>query len=121
MRRNNLIVLIAVLVALVCVLGLTACKSQPKGLVGTWSVSMGSAGSGSGLTWQFSPDGKFTQGGGTQSVPGTYSLSGDTLTLITTVNGNTATSPMTIKWVTNDQFTAVIGGMGGTLTVTRQK
>jgi len=114
---------IGLFVALVCLLGLTACKSQSSSLVGTWSVSMGNQASAGGPSWQFSKDGKMTQtGGSTQEVTGSYSLSGNTLKLTTTVNGNTVPTTMTIQWVSNNEFKGVISGMGSTpLTFTRQQ
>lgn len=120
MRRSSLTALIVVLVALVCLLGLAACKSQSNPLVGKWAVSMGGQQpSGGGPTWQFTQDGKLIQsGGGMQDTTGTYSLSGNTLTLTTTVNGNSSATPLTLQWVSNNQFTITMGSTP--LTLTRQ-
>ena len=61
-------------------------------------------------------------GGSAQSTTATYSLSGDLLTLTTTANGTSADSTMAVQWVSNDEFTGAISGMGDSpLTFTRQK
>ena len=123
MRRSNLVAHIALIVGLVCLLGLTACKSQSSSLVGIWSVSMGSQASSGGSTWQFTKEGKMIQGGGgVQKTTADYSLSGNTLTLVTTVSGKSVPTTMTVQWVSNDQFKGAISGMGSTpLTFTRQR
>ena len=121
LRRSSLTALIVVLVALVCLLGLAACKSQSNPIVGKWAVSMGGQQPGSGgPTWQFTQDGKLIQsGGGMQNTTGTYTLSGNTLTLTTTVNGSPSASPLTLQWVSNDQFKIMMGSTP--LTLTRQQ
>jgi uncharacterized protein (TIGR03066 family) len=123
LRRNRLIFFVAVVVAIAAVLGLTGCKAAQSKLVGTWTVSMGSAApSGKGLTWEFTQDGKFNQAGGSHDVPGTYKESGNTVTMTTTVNGTAQSSTIAIKWVSADKFIGTIAGMSDTpLTFTRKK
>ena len=89
-------------------------------MVGTWSVSMGSA---AGPTWQFLDGGKLTEtlqkmGGGTQSLQGTYVLNGNSMTVTTEGKAGT-TIAGTITWVSADSFQYALGG--GTLTFTRKK
>ena len=124
LRRSNLMALIALIVGLVCLLGLTACQSKSNALLGTWSISTSSQPTSAGPTWQFTEDGKLIQsaGGSAQNTAATYSLSGSTLTLTTTMNGASTNSTMSVEWVSSDQFRGVISGMGGTpLTFTRKK
>ena len=126
------IAVIAVIVSVVSCLALAGCQGQQAGsgaaasgnLVGTWTVSMGSQPSSGGPTWQFTKDGKMIQGKGAsvQNTTATYTLSGNTLTLITTDKGKSVPTTMTIQWVTPDQFKGVLSGMGTTpLVLTRQK
>ncbi|MDR3686657.1 MAG: hypothetical protein P4L93_06860 [Coriobacteriia bacterium] len=124
MRRTNLIASIALIFALVCLLGLTACQSQSSPLIGTWSISTTGQPTSAGPTWQFTQDGKLIQsaGGSAQNTTAKYSLSGNTLTLTTTLNGASTNSTMSVEWVSNDQFKGLITGMGSTpLTFTRKK
>ena len=124
MQRRNLNASIAVIVALVLSLALTACQSQSgPSLIGTWSISMGGQPSSGGATWQFTQDGKMIQkGAGVQQATASYTLSGNTLTLMSSAKGASAPSTMTIQWISNDQFKAGIAGMGSNpLTFTRQK
>lgn len=106
--------------ALVCALSVAGCQSQSNRLVGTWAPS-----SGSGLTWQFTQDGKLVEAapstaGTFQNVKGTYSLSGNTLTLtVPTKGGGSVPTTLTIEWVSDNEFRISMGSMP--LTFTRQK
>jgi uncharacterized protein (TIGR03066 family) len=122
--RKNLIVPVFLVLALVLSLSVVGCASHNTGsssdnsrLVGTWAPS-----SGGGLTWQFTNDGKLIQarpssvGTSTaswQNVTGTYSVSGDVMTLTLPISGGSgsASTTMTLGWVSNDEFNVTMGGM----------
>ena len=141
MLRNGAFASITLLLVLVCAFGVVGCKSQgnppvgaspAKSIVGTWT-----AGDSSGLTWQFTKDGKLIMttgevsrsGGNSTETTGTqqsntnaYKLNGNVL-LVTPVNGEaqhgSSTTSLTIQWVSADRFQIPAGATK--LTFNRQK
>ena len=68
----------ALLLALVMILGLTACGGSKDALSGTWSAELGEDGV---ITWTFNGKGKCTMGNAYMKQNGTYTVDGDQLTV----------------------------------------
>ena len=68
----------ALLLALVMILGLTACGGSKDALSGTWSAELGEDGV---ITWTFNGKGKCTMENAYMKQNGTYTVDGDQLTV----------------------------------------
>ena len=68
----------ALLLALVMILGLTACGGSKDVLSGTWSAELGEDGV---ITWTFNGKGKCTMENAYMKQDGTYSIEDDQLTV----------------------------------------
>lgn len=70
--------MIALLLALMMVLSLTACGGNKDALAGTWSADLGDDGV---ITWMFDGKGKCTMENAYMKQDGTYSIEDDQLTV----------------------------------------
>ena len=71
--------MIALLLALMMVLSLTACGGNKDALAGTWSADLGDDGV---ITWMFDGKGKCTMENAYLKQKGTYTIDGDQLTVM---------------------------------------
>ena len=76
--NENIKKMMALLLALMMVLSLTACGGNKDALAGTWSADLGDDGV---ITWMFDGKGKCTMENAYMKQDGTYSIEDDQLTV----------------------------------------
>jgi hypothetical protein len=108
--KKNALTAIAMLLVLAFALGVVGCESHDNRLVGTWAPTS------SGLTWTFAADGSFMQTGsgtpgGLPNRSGTYTLSGNDLTMIVKSPQGSVTTTATVDFVSKDEVKVALGGM----------
>jgi uncharacterized protein (TIGR03066 family) len=121
MLRNRILISLTLVVVLALGLGLVGCgKSGVSGpIIGSWSPKSQPS-----TVWQFDSNGTFTQkntgGGKLPGATGTFTISGQNLTMVLGGSGQPVTTTATVQFPSNNEMDVTVTGMGA-LQFTRVK